>query len=140
MDTKVFHRDELVEFVRAQNDNDFYEHATVYRFSDDGWMHAGYSSQDPYSLILPFVAEGMIAESALVMHGWAAPLDSDEDCMPSQNSQRRRVRVYVHMVDSEWQTSLEFEGGDKVESQGDKGEGMFADAIIATLEMLNGEE
>ena len=66
----------------------------------------------------------------IVTAGWAAPLDTDEDCVPSKHPQRRRVRLAVTATKNDVASVLRFsDTPDEIVTDEGTARGSLADAI-----------
>ena len=66
----------------------------------------------------------------VVTAGWAAPLETDEDCPPSEHSQRRRVRLAITATKNGVASVLRFsDTPDEIITDEGTAKGSLADAI-----------
>lgn len=135
-----FHTEELMDAIQS-NHLEFNGDAEVWQYDEDGWQKTPFTSPDPYSLIMPFAYIGYNGESAMVMYGWAAPIDeTNEDTTPSQHPGRRRLRVVVQLIGTDIRCVLHFEDKDDYEIIDESGAGMLAEAVAEALEVVKAQE
>lgn len=113
--------------------------ASCFTLINDEWALVD-TEANPYELLEQFVYHGFDGTSALTMHGWAAPLSTDDDLSevrPSQHIARRRCRIHIIMNKKEWQCAVAFSDmPDELDHMGEQGVGGVADAISLYLEQI----
>jgi hypothetical protein len=135
-----FHTEELMDAIQSDH-LEFNGDAEVWQYDEDGWQKTPFISPDPYSLIMPFAYIGYNGESAMVMYGWAAPIDEvSEDTMPSQHPGRRRLRVVVQLIGTDIRCVLHFKDEGFYKIIDESGAGMLAEAVADALEVVKAQE
>lgn len=135
-----FHTEELMDAIQS-NHLEFKGDAEVWQYDEDGWQKTPFTSSDPYDVIMPFAYIGYNGESAMVVYGWAAPIDEvSEDTKPSQHPGRRRLRVVVQLIGTDIRCVLHFEDKDDYEIIDESGAGMLAEAVAEALEVVKAQE
>lgn len=108
------------------------DEASCFTLINDQWALVE-MEPNPYELLQKFVYHGLNGTSAMTMHGWGAPLTSEDDLSetrPSQHPARRRCRVHIVMMKGEWETAVVFgDSPDDLDYMGEQGIGGIADEI-----------
>ena len=111
-------------------------HAEIWICGDGEWTKTPFTNPDPYQLLDIFAALGQQGEVAIVMHGWAAPTDDDQDCKPSEHPSRRRMRLYIQLFERDLQTVIEWNDTKVIDVMPDMGTGFMASSIMEAIDNL----
>lgn len=96
-------------------------------------------SEDPLELITKAVYAGIFCEGMIVVHGWAAPYNPEEEyTRPSLSPERTRVRVLTYINDSDFTVATRM-GNDDIKVMDDPGEGKMIEAIREAIQYAHDE-
>ena len=132
----TFNNATLAEAYNNMHD-DMNGDAEIWIHGNNGWTVTPFISSDPYSLLDMFALLGQQGETAIIMHGWAAPVDECDDLKPSQHPSRRRMRLYIHLYERELQLAIQWGDTNEIEIMPEEAQGFMAEAIQDAIDNLD---